>query len=135
MLNVWTRGEGVAKTAGQVYLDVMCDGDLVHSVDTALDMSVVLANISLRSVPDNISFVARPCKTSDSSTLRISYVFGVQLISASGQNLLDPPDPPRVISLIYIILTHINILVNSCARQKNTKTATGVQLGGAKALR
>jgi hypothetical protein len=90
MLNVWTRGEGVAKTAGQVYLDVMCDGDLVHSVDTALDMSVVLANISLRSVPDNISFVARPCKTSDSSTLRISYVFGVQLISASGQNLLDP---------------------------------------------
>ena len=56
MLSVWTRTEGPAKLKDQVFLDVVADGEVITSIDTALDLSVVMVNLSLPAVPKALSF-------------------------------------------------------------------------------
>ena len=56
MLSVWTRTEGPAKLKDQVFLDVVADGEVITSIDTALDLSVVMVNLTLPAVPKALSF-------------------------------------------------------------------------------
>ena len=56
MLSVWTRTEGPAKLKDQVFLDVVADGEVITSIDTALDLSVVMVNLTLPVVPKALSF-------------------------------------------------------------------------------
>ena len=73
MLSVWTRTEGPAKLKDQVFLDVVADGDVITSIDTALDLSVVMVNLTLPAVPKALSFQGA-CRSRCRRSFRASMV-------------------------------------------------------------